>query len=89
MTMVKTVYLGGCFNEFDIVETFVGSSRKDVVDQLNNYFFDWLHDHSLPQQQLAVLDDWTGSKADHTFYHCNFPTHQWTVWTRCEYVSFK
>jgi hypothetical protein len=89
MYSYKTIHIGGISNlDNYIIYVTIKSTRHDVVYQLNNWLFDYLYPRDMKILQLPPMDDWVRSPEDETYWSCNLPDMDWTIWTRSESLSF-
>lgn len=88
MSLVKTIHVGGVNLGKENLITVFKSKRHDVIYELNNWLLDYNIAHSFPIKQLPALDDWNRSEEDPSFWSCNLPDAEWTIWIRSEILEF-
>lgn len=87
--ITKTVHIGTISHHDKSECTVLRASRHEVLNELNNWFFDYLHANKLPIDQLPPLDDWDRSEEDTSMWYTEFPEEGWLVTMRSEFITFK
>lgn len=85
---LKTLHTGGITVGRETVCIVHKSKLHEVMHELNGQLFDYCYSNQLPIRQLPVLDDFTRSQEDPSYWSCAFPDLGMLVWLRTELIEF-
>lgn len=86
---IRTVHVGGLDFNGKSVYLSVRASRKEIIQDLNSWFFDYFSARKEEIVKLPELDDWLHSLEDDSMWYIEFPSLQYFTWIRSFTVEFK
>lgn len=86
---IKILHAGGLDFEGKSVYLTVRASRKEVIQDLNEWLFDYFSARKEEVVKLPELDDWFHSEENDSMWYIRFPTSKQFIWIRSFTVEFK
>jgi hypothetical protein len=84
----KLVHSAGIEHRGKLVKTLISASRTNLLYELNNWLFDYLHKTGRTIEHLPPLDDWDHSIEKESYWSILFPTDEWFIWIQTDDVEF-
>lgn len=86
--LTKQIHVGTILCAKRLEYMSIRASKHDVLKELNDWMFDYLHVNKYPIKQLPPLDDWIRSDEDMSLWSIEFPHAPWLITIRHENIVF-
>lgn len=89
MKVAKTVYYGGVEQDNKSIKIFFSGNKRKLLQDINNWLFDYLFYSGREVKQLPPMDDWDHNGETPNYWSINYPVEGWKIWISSDYIDFE